>query len=74
MDWIFDEMLKWSYPHMGEIRRYKVVPMTEDDILEEKIKDLEGRIEKRKMLRDSYAKQTAELEEELQKQKKRLKP
>jgi len=72
---IFDELWRMmAYPRFGEIKRYKVVPMTEADILEDEIKDLEGKIEKRKRLQDSYAKQTAELEEELQKQKKRLKP
>jgi septal ring factor EnvC (AmiA/AmiB activator) len=72
---IFDDIWRlMAYPRYGEIKRYKVVPMTEDDIIEDEIKELEGKIERRKRLQTDYAKQTAELEEELQKQKKRLKP
>lgn len=72
---IFDELWRMmAYPRYGEVKRYKIVPMTDDDILEEEIKQLEGKVERRKLLRDSYAKQVAELEEELGKQKKRLKP
>lgn len=72
---IFDELWRMmAYPRYGEVKRYKIVPMTDDDILEEEIKQLEKRVEQRKLLRDNYAKQVAELEEELGKQKKRLKP
>jgi hypothetical protein len=68
MDWIFDEFFKLSsYPRYGEVRRYKVVPMTERDIAEEEIKVLEEKI-------TAKNKQVAELQEELEKQKKRLKP
>ena len=58
----------WSaYPNAGEIRRYKVVPMTEADITQERVEYLEKRIADKK-------KEVETLEEELQKQKKRLKP
>jgi sugar-specific transcriptional regulator TrmB len=68
MDWIFDEFLKWSaFPRMGEMKRYKIVPMSDKDIAEEEVKLLEEKITAKK-------KQIAELEEELQKQKKRLNP
>jgi hypothetical protein len=68
MDWIFDEFMRWSaYPRMGEVRRYKIVPMTEKDIAEEEVKVLEEKIAVKK-------KQVAELQEELEKQKKRLNP
>jgi hypothetical protein len=57
----------WSaYPNT-EIRRYKVVPMTDEDIAKERADELEKQIAQNK-------KQLAVLEEELQKQKKRLKP
>ena len=56
-----------AYPLMGEVKRYKIVPMTEKDIAEEEVKVLEEKIAARK-------KQVAELQEELEKQKKRLKP
>jgi len=75
MDWIFDEFMRWSgYPRMGEVRRYKVVPMTEKDIAEEEVKVLEEKIAARERLMADYGKQTAELQEKLEKQKKRLNP
>lgn len=65
----------WSaYPHMGEIKRYKVVPMTDEDIAKEKVDELEAQLAQRKRLAEEYAKRTAEIDAELQKQKKRLKP
>jgi hypothetical protein len=63
-----------AYPRMGEIKRYKVVPMTEDDIVKEKIARLEWQVEIKKQARAEYDKQVAELQEELEKQKKRLNP
>jgi F0F1-type ATP synthase membrane subunit b/b' len=71
----FDEIFKlWPFPRMGEVKRYKIVPMTENDIIEEEIKEIKNRIAQRKKTRDDFDKQTAELEEKLQKQKKRLNP
>jgi hypothetical protein len=68
MDWLFDEFLRFgSYPRYGEVRRYKIVPMTEKDIAEEEVKVLEEKIAARK-------KEMAGLQEELEKQKKRLNP
>jgi hypothetical protein len=69
---MFDRiMAEWAwlsgYPRFGEVRRYKVVPMTEKDIAEEEIKVLEEKLATRKG-------QVAELEKELEKQKKRLNP
>ena len=79
---IFDELMlrAWGYPRMGEVRRYKVVNEEEYDIvpkrglLERQAKELEDKIAQRKRIAAEYDKQTAELESELQKQKKRLSP
>jgi len=72
---LFDELWQiMAYPRMGEVKRYKIVPMSDEDIAQEKIKELEGKIERRRKAQEQYAKQTAELEEELGKQKKRLTP
>ena len=38
-----------GYPRMGEIRRYKVVPMTDEDIAKEKIEEIEKQIERGKL-------------------------
>ena len=45
---LLDEWIR-SYPRMGEIRRYKVVPMTDEDIAKEKIEEIEKQIEKQKI-------------------------
>lgn len=84
MDRIFDEMLKWSYPHFGEIKRYKVVDEDEYDIvpkeavLKRLVQNTESRIDTQRRLKqkaiEEYDRRIAELEEELQRQKKRLKP
>ena len=56
-----------GYPRMGEIKRYKVVEVTEEEIAQENIELLKKRIADKK-------KDLEALEEELTKQKKRLKP
>jgi uncharacterized protein involved in exopolysaccharide biosynthesis len=75
VDYLFEELAKMmSFPRMGDIKRYKVVPMTDNDILEEEIKALEDRIARKKGYINILNKEMAELEEKLQKQKKRLNP
>jgi len=60
-DWFWS-----SYPNM-ETKRYKIVPMTDEDVAKERADAIEAELARHK-------KQVAVLEEELQKQKKRLKP
>ena len=55
-----------GYPRMGEIRRYKVVPMTDEDIAKEKIEEIEKQIEKQKIKLEA-------LERELKEEKRKLK-
>ena len=55
-----------GYPRMGEIRRYKVVPMTDEDIAKEKIEEIEKQIEKQKIKLEA-------LEKELKEEKRKLK-
>lgn len=55
-----------GYPRMGEIRRYKVVPMTDEDIAKEKIEEIEKQIEKQKIKLEA-------LQRELKEEQKKLK-
>lgn len=73
-----------AYPRYGEIKRYRVV--SEDDyditpkesVLKRMVENTESKIDTQRRLRqkaiEEYDRRIAELEEELQKQKKRLKP
>lgn len=62
---LLDEWIR-SYPRMGEIRRYKVVPMTDEDITKEKIEEIEKQIEKQKIKLEA-------LQRELKEEQKKLK-
>jgi len=62
---LLDEWIR-SYPRMGEIRRYKVVPMTDEDIAKEKIEEIETQIEKQKIKLEA-------LQRELKEEQKKLK-
>ena len=80
----------WSYPYYGEyprygeIKRYRVV--SEDDyditpkesVLKRMVENTESQIDTQRRLKqkaiEEYDRRIAELEEELQRQKKRLKP
>lgn len=62
---LLDEWIR-SYPRMGEIRRYKVVPMTDEDIAKEKIEEIEKQIEKQKIKLET-------LQRELKEEQKKLK-
>ena len=75
----------WSaYPNMGEVKKYRVISEDDYDItpkeslLKAIVENTESQIDTQKRLRqkaiEQYDKQIAELEERLQKQKKRLKP
>ena len=69
---------------MGEVKKYRVVSEEDYDItpkeslLKSMIENTESRIDTQRRLRqkavEEYDRRIAELEEELQKQKKRLKP
>ena len=72
------------YPRYGEIKRYRVISEEDYDItpkeslLKRLIENTESQIDTQKRLKqkavEEYDRRIAELEEELQKQKKRLKP
>jgi len=85
MDWIFDEFMKWgSYPRFGDVKRYRVISEDDYDIvpkealLKRLIENTESALDTQKRLKkaavEAYDKKIGELEEELQKQKKRLNP
>ena len=85
MNWIFDEFFGWKpYPQMGEVKRYRVISEEDYDItpkeslLKRLIENTESQIDTQRRLKqkavEEYDRRIAELEEELQKQKKRLKP
>lgn len=73
-----------AYPRYGEIKRYRVISEEDYDItpkeslLKRLIENTESQIDTQKRLKqkavEEYDRRIAELEEELQKQKKRLKP
>jgi hypothetical protein len=82
---MFDEIMRlWSYPRPGHIQNYRVISEDDYDIVPKKglllreIQNLESAIDTRKRLREAalerYDKEIKELEDELQKQKKRLNP
>ena len=83
---IIDDVLRtfMAYPRYGEIKRYRVISEEDYDItpkeslLKRLIENTESQIDTQKRLRqkavEEYDRRIAELEEELQKQKKRLKP
>lgn len=72
------------HPRYGEIKRYRVISEEDYDItpkeslLKRLIENTESQIDTQKRLKqkavEEYDRRIAELEEELQKQKKRLKP
>lgn len=73
-----------AYPRYGEIKRYKVVSEDDYDItpkeslMKRLVENTESQIDTQRRLKqkavEEYDRRIAELEEELQKQKKRLKP
>ena len=77
-------LFKDAYPRMGEIKKYRVVSEDDFDItpkeslLKRLIENTESQIDTQRKLKqravEEYDKRIAELEEELQRQKKRLKP
>ena len=85
MNWIFDDFFNWNtYPRMGEVKKYRVISEDDYDIVPKKglllreIQNIESAIDTRKRLREAalerYDKEIKELEDELQKQRKRLQP
>ena len=85
MDWIFDELFGLRpYPRMGEVKKYRVVSEDDFDIIPKEsllkrlIENTESQIDTQRKLKqravEEYDKRIAELEAELQRQKKRLKP
>lgn len=81
MDELFEMLFnrRLSYPRFGEIRRYRVVPEDDYDIVPKKslllkeISDLEGVIKRRKKLIEDYTKRTEAMEKELEEKKLKLK-
>lgn len=82
---IFDDIWRlMAYPRYGEIKRYKVVSEDDYDItpkeslMKRLVENTESQIDTQRRLKqkaiEEYDRRIAELEEELQKQKKRLKP
>ena len=84
---IADEWMKewfFPFPRYGEIKRYRVISEEDYDItpkeslLKRLIENAESQIDTQRRLKqkavEEYDRRIAELEEELQKQKKRLKP
>lgn len=73
-----------AYPRYGEIKRYKVVSEDDYDItpkeslMKRLVENTESQIDTQRRLKqkaiEEYDRRIAELEEELQRQKKRLKP
>lgn len=84
---ITDEWIKtwfYPYPRMGEVKKYRVISEDDYDItpkeslLKRLIENTESQIDTQRRLKqkavEEYDRRIAELEEELQKRKKRLKP
>lgn len=77
-------LFKDAYPLMGEVKKYRVVNEDDFDIIPKEsllkrlIENTESQIDTQRRLKQSvveeYDKRIAELEEKLQRQKKRLKP
>lgn len=62
---IFEEMLRaWisGYPRMGEIKRYKIVPMTDEDIAKEKAEEISKAIEQQELKLKALKKEFEEVQ------------
>lgn len=79
MDRHFFTTLDWAYPHMGEIRQYRVIDLDDYDLvpkrsfLEREVKILQQSVEQLKETREQYDKRIAEIEEQIKQKQKALK-
>ncbi len=66
---VFEEMLlrAWEggYPRMGEIKRYKIVPVTEEDIAKEKAEEIEKAIEREELKLKALKQELGEVQRKL---------